>query len=351
MSDLVKTLIADDHALVRAGLREALSSISELEIVGEVSNGPELFKEVKRLMPDLLVMDVNMPDFEPVSAVKKFLEFLPDLKILAVSAYDDESCITDLLSAGTRGYHLKDQPLSDLQLAVRRILNNGRWLSDPLVNLLVHRKTTSTASGPFLTKRQRELLYLISKGYNNNRIAMTIGISVKTVENHLTTLYRAIKVESRLEALNFAIQHPELLAEPGSISGGSENPLQNQDGKIPVLLVDDNTKYRIQLQKLINRSNSSVVVHEAEDSMEAYEIVRRYRPKLAFVDVIMSGEDGIQCTARIKKISPDTRVILISAYPDRELRRLGIDAGAIAFLDKKDIDSSSIRQVINDALN
>jgi DNA-binding NarL/FixJ family response regulator len=346
-----KTLIADDHELVRAGLRDALSSIPELEIVGEVSNGPELFAAIKKLTPDFLVMDVNMPDFEPVSAVRQILQWLPDLKILVVSAYDDEAYITGLLSAGARGYHLKDQPLSDLHLAVNRILGGGRWLSDPLVNLLVHRQMTISTAVQSLTKRQGELLYLLSQGYNNNKIALMMGISVKTVENHLTTLYRTIGVESRLEANKYATLHPELVAPPKKEISNSTTGLRSfNDGMVSVLLVDDNSRYRTQLGRLINRSYPSVIVHEAEDSQDAYNIVTQYRPNLAFVDVVMNDEDGIKCTSKIKSISPETRVVLISAYPDRELHRLGIIAGAAAFLDKKDIDSSTIRQVIDDAL-
>ncbi|MBA3072558.1 MAG: response regulator transcription factor [Anaerolineae bacterium] len=349
MTDPIKTLIADDHELVRAGLRDALSSIPELEVVGEVSNGPELFNAINKLRPDLLVMDVNMPDFEPVSAVKQILQWLPDLKILVVSAYDDEAYITGLLSAGARGYHLKDQPLSDLHLAVNRILAGGRWLSDPLVNLLVHRQINISSTAQSLTKRQGELLYLLSQGFNNNKIALMMGISVKTVENHLTTLYRLIGVESRLEANKYASLHPELVAPPKKESS-SPGFRSINEGMVSVLLVDDNSRFRTQLGRLINRSYPSVVVREAEDSQDAYNIVTQFHPKLAFVDVVMSDEDGIKCTSKIKSISPETRVVLISAYPDRELHRLGIAAGAAAFLDKKDIDSSTIRQVIDDSI-
>src|SRR4030066_1445132 len=134
---IVKTLLADDHALVRAGLRDALASLSGIEIVGEVGNGHDLMDALESLRPDLLVMDVNMPDFEPVAAVNKIRSAQPALKILVVSAYDDQSYVVGLLSAGVNGYHLKDQPLSDLLLAVQRILDGGRWISDPLVDRLV----------------------------------------------------------------------------------------------------------------------------------------------------------------------------------------------------------------------
>lgn len=347
----IKTLLADDHALIRAGLRDALADLDELEIVGEVGNGHDLMQALDSLRPDLLVMDVNMPDFEPVSAVREILSKYPQLKILVVSAYDDETYVTGLLSVGVRGYHLKDQPLSDLHLAIRRILDNGRWISDPLVSQLVHHHVepvAETGSSIALTRRQRELLYLLTQGYNNQKIALLMDLSVKTVENHLTSLYRALGVESRLEATKFASQHPELLAI-SEVEAHRKGNLQHEEA-VAVLLVDDNPRYRAQLGKLLNRACPSLCFYEAEDTKDACRLAEQVKPQLAFVDVVLKDEDGIQCTRRIKAISPATRIVLISAYPDREFRRIGLNAGAVAFLDKKDIDAATIRQVVEDAL-
>jgi DNA-binding NarL/FixJ family response regulator len=294
-------------------------------------------------------MDVNMPEFEPVESVKKIRESLPAIKILIVSAYDDQAYVVGLLSAGVNGYHLKDQPLSDLQAAVRRILDGGRWISDPLVNRLVNHQVAFTESAIHLTHRQRELLYLLTQGFNNQKIALVMDLSVKTVENHLTGLYRAISVESRLEANTFASHHPELLSAPGGKRAqGSAGP--NCSEMLRVLLVDDNPRYRAQLGKLLKKNCSTSEIYEAEDAEEAIRISEQVKPQLAFIDIVLPDEDGIQCTRRIKLISPDTRSILISAYPDREFHRLGQNAGAVAFLDKKDIDTATIRQVIEDAL-
>ena len=346
---IVKTLLADDHALVRAGLRDALASLSGIEIVGEVGNGHELMEALERLRPDLLVMDVNMPDFEPVAAVNKIRAAQPALKILVVSAYDDQSYVVGLLSAGVNGYHLKDQPLSDLLLAVQRILDGGRWISDPLVDRLVGYQSTAAESSSMLTHRQRELLYLLTQGYNNQKIAIVMGLSVKTVENHLTSLYRAIGVESRLEANNYANRHPELLldSEHSNLSIESEAHLA---GAFTVLVVDDNPRYRAQLGKMVGRTHPASAIYEAEDTTEALRIAEHVKPKLAFIDVVLREEDGILCACGIKKVSPSTRMILISAYPDREFRRIGLNAGAVAFLDKKDIDAAVVRQVVEDAL-
>lgn len=340
-----RALLADDHALIRAGLRDALASLPGIEIVGEAGNGRDLFLALERLHPDLLVMDVNMPDFEPVAAVHKVRAAYPNLKILVVSAYDDEAYVVGLLSAGVNGYHLKDQPLSDLQLAARRILDGGRWISDPLVNRLVDHRAEAVSP---LTRRQRELLYLLTQGYNNNKIALVMDLSIKTVENHLTALYRAIGVESRLEANNYASRHPELLLVPEQEK--IQGRLETRAETLTILLVDDNPRYRAQLGKLVGRISPAASICEAEDSAEAARLAGQVKPKLAFIDVVLREEDGIQCARRVRAVSPATRIILISAYPDREFRRIGLNAGAVAFLDKKDIDAATLRQLVNDTL-
>jgi DNA-binding NarL/FixJ family response regulator len=343
----IRTLLADDHALIRAGLRDALASLPGIEIVGEVGNGPDLMRAIETLRPSLLVMDVNMPDFEPVTAVQRIRGQYPAIKILVVSAYDDQAYVVGLLAAGVDGYHLKDQPLSDLELAVRRILDGGRWISDPLVNRLIDQRHTPTESAPALTRRQRELLYLLSQGYNNQKIAWVMDLSVKTVENHLTALYRAIGVESRLEANTYASKHPDLLLPPESEKQGRAE--LHGEG-LSVLVLDDNPRYRAQLAKLLAKTWPQASVLEADDCQEAVRLAGQTRPLVAFIDVVLKEEDGIQCARRIKTISPSTLMVLISAYPDREFRRMGLNAGAVAFLDKKDIDAATVRQVLEDAL-
>jgi DNA-binding NarL/FixJ family response regulator len=270
------------------------------------------------------------------------------MRILVVSAYDDEAYVVGMLSAGVDGYHLKDQPLSDLQLAVQRVLLGERWISGHLVDRLVHRHpSTPEGTIPRLTRRQRELLHMLTQGYDNRKIAQAMDLSVKTVENHLTALYRALEVESRLEALNYAVRHPDVLATAGH---ETVEPAARPGVTLTVLLVDDNPRYRKQLSRLIGKHSPTSLLYEAEDMVDALHLAERVRPQLALVDVVLGDEDGIQCTRRLKAVSPATRVVLISAYPDREFRRLGLGAGAVAFLDKKDLDVAAVRQVIEDTL-
>lgn len=348
---LTRVLLADDHTIVRAGLRNALEALPNLQIVGEVGNGRDLFESVSRLTPDLLVMDINMPDFEPIGAVQTLRASHPNLKILIVSAYDDEPYVVGLLKAGVDGYHLKDQPLSDLQLAAQRILNGERWISSPLIDRLVHRRPAlNSIPLPSLTRRQRELLRHLSQGADNRRIALALELSVKTVENHLTALYRALNVENRLEALNFALRHPEIFAVTGAESTEPQASSRT-DPELTILLVDDNARYRQQLSSAVGKICPTALRYEAEDVAEALRLAERTQPQLAFIDVVLREEDGIQCARRIHSLSPLTRIVLISAYPDREFRRLALDSGAMAFLDKRDLDAAAVRQVIEDSLH
>lgn len=345
----IRTLLADDHAVVRAGIRNALVSMADIEVVGEAANGQDLISTLDQLHPDLLVVDVAMPNFEPIGTIQKIKTKYPQMKILVVSAYDDEMYVVGLLEAGVDGYHLKDRPLADLQLAIQRILSGERWISGTLIDRLVHRrKPMASPTVPTLTRRQHDLLRLLSQGSDNRKIAQAMEISIKTVENHLTNLYRTIGVESRLEALKYSMEHPEVLAIAGH---DTVEPNASAENSLIVLLVDDNARYRQQLGKLIGKTYSSATLYEAEDTLEAVRLAQKVKPHIAFVDVVLTEEDGIQCMRRIKSVSASTRVILISAYPDHEFRRLGLGAGAVAFLDKKDIDSAAMQQVLSNVLS
>ena len=125
----VRVLLADDHAIVRSGIRNALQDLADLEVVAEVGDGRALAPALDEARPDLLVIDVTMPDFEPIAAIRQIRMQYPAMKILIVSAYDDDAYVQGLLGVGVNGYHLKDQPLSDLKLAVQRVLAGERWIS------------------------------------------------------------------------------------------------------------------------------------------------------------------------------------------------------------------------------
>ena len=210
----IRILLADDHAVVRAGIRKVIEEIPDIVVIAEAENGPQVFIALEKESIDCLIIDVTMPDFEPISAIRQIHARYPEMKILIVSAYDDDVYVQGLLNVGVDGYHLKDQPLSELKLAIQRILAGKRWLSSPLINKLVN-KSQEEASAQQLTSRQHELLRLLRDGKDNQAIAQEMGLSVKTIENHLTRLYRQLNVQSRLEAVRAVMQQPFLLGLSG----------------------------------------------------------------------------------------------------------------------------------------
>lgn len=347
----IRTLLADDHAIVRAGIRNALANLANLLIVAEVSDGRMLETTLATTPLDLVLLDITMPDFEPITAIRRIRMTYPALKILVVSAYDDDVYVQGLLSAGVDGYHLKDQPLSDLALAVERVVVGEKWFSSRLVPKLVA-YTHQVGQATQLTARQIDILNLLQQGCDNQTIARQTGLSVKTIENHLTRLYRQLNVQSRLEAVHHLHRHPELLGMRAGnltpLTATASTPMLAQE--IVVLLVDDNQRYRHQLRRMVAKVCPAAVIYEAENTVGAVDALGRVAPQLALVDVVLGEESGIRCTQRLKALLPAMRVILISAYPDREFHRQGLEAGATAFLDKKDLDAASLQQVIEDMI-
>lgn len=344
-----RILIADDHALVRAGIRNAIENEQNLQIVGEVGDGPSVIAALAELQPDLLIIDVTMPQFEPVAAIEQIRNTYPQMLILVVSAYDDDVYVQGLLRLGVNGYHLKDQPLSDLRLAVERVLAGKRWISSSLVDKLVQPPATPTAVSQKLSRRQVQILQLLAQGMDNRTMANQLGLSIKTIETHLTRLYRQLNVQSRLEAVNFAHQHPEI-TEQSTTAVPNAAPSVEHVHKANILIVDDNQRYRQQLRRLVGRIYPQASIYEAANTAEAIRTVQQTAPKLVLIDVVLGNENGIQCARWVKAESRQAKVILMSAYPDREFHRQGLEAGASAFLDKKDIDAATLYQIIVDAV-
>ncbi len=343
-----KILIADDHAIVRAGFRRVIDQMEGITICGEIGDGEALRAYLETKTADLLLVDLTMPQFEPVGAIQQIRAAVPDMKILVVSAYDDQLYVKRLFEIGVHGYHLKDEPLRTLETAIRRVLDGEQWIAEPLFKKLI---TDNQAQSelPQLTERQKAILRCLHRGCENKHIAAELGVSIKTVESHLTKIYRTLGVQSRLETVNFINRFPHLLGIAGSRSAQREEPLKmNLDGQLGILVLDDSTRFRKQLLHMIGKANGDAKIYEAETIAEAMDLVRLMPIRLAFLDVILKDEDGINAAKRMHKASPDTRIILISAYPDREFHRQGLAAGAAAFLDKKNLDLATIQAVIAD---
>lgn len=344
----VRIVLADDHALVRAGIYKALAGMHGYEIVAEAGDGPTVSAALAAARPDLLLIDVAMPAFEPLAAIRQFRHDYPDMKILVISAHDDNVYVRGLLGAGVDGYHLKDQSLPELQLAVARVMSGQRWVTGRLLDRLASVSDSPSPSTGDLSTRKRDIVSLLLDGFDNQSIAHRMGLSVKTVEKHLTAIYRQLGVQSRLELVSYVSQHPDVIGPEGGRPDAHLSDVAATARPISILLVDDNLRYRHRLRKILDRIRPGVTVSEAGSVDETIEVLASISPDLAVVDVVLGDEDGIECTRQIKARSPQTRVMLISAYRDRAFRDQGLRAGAVALLDKKDLDVASLRLVIDD---
>lgn len=342
--------MADDHAVVREGVRSALHGLANVQIIGEVENGRQLMHALETLRPTLLLLDVTMPDFEPISAIRAIRKCYPSMKILVVSAHDDDFYVQGFLQAGVHGYHLKDEPLRDLSMAVTQVLDGHLWLSKRLQEQTNRGNVTYASELPQLSHRQIELLQLLKQGLDNRAIAVALDVSIKTVENHLTRLYRLLDVQSRLEAVHYLQQRLHLLLPPMAVRAPSaESPVYSA-AHPAILVVDDNERYRSKLCGLILKHFPHTRLLQAGTIDSAVSLVDTPALRLALVDVILGDEDGIRCVRHLKAQRPQLRIVLMSAYPDREFHRLGLQAGAIAFVDKKDLSGESVRNIVEDAL-
>ena len=341
-------LLADDHAVVRAGIRKIVDQIPHLEVVAEVGTGPLVFSSLEKEQVDLLLIDVTMPEFDPIQAIKQIKLLYPALKILVISAYDDEFYVKGLLNVGVNGYHMKDQSLNDLKLAITQVLKGEKWISSKLINTL-SRNYIDKKQPPKLSKRQRDLLISLQQGLDNKTIAKRYHLSIKTIENNLSSLYRKLNVQSRLEAVNYLTRHPKII-ETSPEFNNLENIVtaSEQESGYNMLVVDDNTRYRNQLIRIIGKLDPRATIFGASNIKHALDLIHSKKFKLAFIDVILDDENGIDCIEQIKKIQANIRIILISAYPDQEFHKEGIKAGAIAFLDKKNLGSSTLHHIVED---
>ena len=210
----VRVLLADDHETVRQGLRLLLETQPDLEVVGEAPDGAAALQLATSLHPDVVVMDVAMPRLNGLETVRALGEALPDLPVVALTRYRDESYVHELLGAGAAGYVLKQSPSEELLAAIRSAVNGDTYV-DPAIDV---RLPFLTADGKprrvgRLSRRETEVLRLMALGYSNKDIANKLDLSVKTVEVHKANATRKLNLNGRIEIVRFAVLQG-WLAEP-----------------------------------------------------------------------------------------------------------------------------------------
>jgi DNA-binding NarL/FixJ family response regulator len=202
-------VIADDHPVVRAGILGLLGKEPNIQLAGETGEGQQVEALADRMVPDVLVLDVNMPGLDAVGVTSRLTQQHPTLRVLVLTAFDDEAYAAGLLAAGATGYVLKDEALDSLAAAVRSVARGDSWISQRVAGRLA-RKAVSPAHSPeteTITPREREVLRLLALGLRNDEIAEKLVISRRTVQNHVSTLYGKLGLQSRAEAVLFAIRH------------------------------------------------------------------------------------------------------------------------------------------------
>jgi len=204
---MIKILLADDHALVRQGFRLILSAQPDMQIVGEAGNGREAVELAEKLQPDVVIMDVAMPELNGIEATRRIATVAPRARVLALSMHKDAVYVREILRSGARGYLLKDSVDADLLAAVRSIAKGEGYLSPGVSDaVLTDYRKHVTDPIDLLTTREREVLQMIAEGKTNKEIATVLGLSVYTIEAHRGRLMEKLNLHSTGELVRFALR-------------------------------------------------------------------------------------------------------------------------------------------------
>lgn len=205
----IQVLIADDHAVVRAGLRALLSRHPDLSVVGEIADTDTLLREAERLLPDVVVLDLRMPGGEIFAAIRALREKCPKSKIVVFTAFDDARDAARAVRAGAHGYVLKQAPGRDIVEAIRRVKAGRRYVDESMAANVMHALLDGPAANPFaeaapLSEREARVLDLLAQGYTGPQIAVEMGIRVGTVESYRHRIRKKLGLKSRSEIMQFA---------------------------------------------------------------------------------------------------------------------------------------------------
>jgi len=202
----LRILIADDHPLVRSGLRALLMATDDLEVVGEAATGEEAVTLASSLSPDVIVMDLRMPGINGIEATRHIVQANPRIRILVVTLFEDDDSVFAALRAGARGYILKDANEIEVVRAIRAVSGGDAIFSTTIAQRLIDffavpRKPQALLPFPDLTEREREILMLITQGRSNAEIAQSLVISMKTVRNYISSIFSKLQVADRSQAI------------------------------------------------------------------------------------------------------------------------------------------------------
>jgi len=207
----IKILIADDHKILRQGIRSLLAPHSDFEVIGETADGPETLKETFKLKPDVVLMDIGMPNLNGFEATRQIKKKLPEVKVLFLTMYQDDEYVLQALQSGASGYVLKDVAVEELVTAIRAVNNEQYYLSPSISRTVIDaylRKTEKGEKEPseLLTAREREIVQLIAEGHTNKEIGAKLYISVKTVDAHRSHIMEKLDIHDVAQLVKYAIR-------------------------------------------------------------------------------------------------------------------------------------------------
>ncbi|MDN5351719.1 MAG: two-component system, NarL family, response regulator DegU [Clostridiales bacterium] len=208
----IKVTIVDDHALIREGIKRLLDLEETIEVIALAGDGYEALESFKTQKPDVVLLDINMPNMGGIDCLKEIKASYPEIKTIMLTIHEDAEYLIETINIGAEGYVLKDADVSSLIHAIQNVVKGEVYIHPTLSGILVREykrkdKNMEDVIGTNLTKREYEVIRLISKGYNNKEIAGELFISEKTVKNHVSNIFKKIKVTDRTQAALYAIKH------------------------------------------------------------------------------------------------------------------------------------------------
>jgi len=203
---MIRVLVVDDHPIVRQGLVSVLGDEDDLEVVGEAGSGREAVARVQRLQPDVVLLDLEMPDLDGIDAIPQLLALRPGLGIVVFSAYDTDERVLGAVRAGARGYLLKGASAAEIALGIRSVHAGGSYLEPRVTSRLIAEVSSPRRGGLVLSAREKEVLRLVADGLPTKQISASLSISERTVKFHVNSIFRKLGADNRAQAVALAAQ-------------------------------------------------------------------------------------------------------------------------------------------------
>ena len=207
---MIRILLADDHKIVRDGLRALLAQDSQMTVIGEAQDGNAAIELAMEKVPDVIIMDVSMPDISGIDATRRIVERKPDIKVIALSMHSDKRYVAGILRAGAAGYLLKDCAFEELGDAIRKVIDGEVYLSPGITGVVVQdyiERLENGTSVETLSNRERQVLKYLADGQNTKQIAYNLNVSVKTVETHRRRVMEKLNLQTMAELTKYAIRN------------------------------------------------------------------------------------------------------------------------------------------------